>query len=107
MGLTEVEAKEKGYNIRSDRVLFRNLGKAHVIGEIAGEAKIISEAGDGTVLGVHMVGPHVTDLIAEAALAMNTGCTVKQLAETLHPHPTLSEIIFEAALKALDRPLHG
>jgi len=107
VGLTEVEAKERGYNIRSDRVLFRNLGKAHVIGEIAGEAKIISEAGDGRVLGIHMVGPHVTDLIAEATLAMNTGCTVMQLADTLHPHPTLSEIMFEVALKALDRSLHG
>ena len=107
VGLTEIEAKERGYNIRADRVLFRNLGKAHVIGEIAGEAKIISEAGDGRVLGVHMVGPHVTDLIAEASLAMNTGCTVKQLAETLHPHPTLSEIMFEVSLKALDRSLHG
>lgn len=107
VGLTEIEAKERGYNMRADRVLFRNLGKAHVIGEIAGEAKIISEAGDGRVLGVHMVGPHVTDLIAEATLAINTGCTVKQLAETLHPHPTLSEIMFEVALKALDRSLHG
>ena len=107
VGLTEIEAKERGHNIRSDRVLFRNLGKAHVIGEIAGEAKIVSETGDGRILGVHMVGPHVTDLIAEATLAMNTGCTVKQLAETLHPHPTLSEIMFEVALKALDRSLHG
>ena len=107
VGLTEIEAEERGYNIRSDKVLFRNLGKAHVIGEIAGEAKIISEVDNGRILGVHMVGPHVTDLIAEAALAMNTGCTVKQLAETLHAHPTLSEIMFEVALKATDRSLHG
>ena len=107
VGLTEIQAEERGYDIRADKVLFRNLGKAHVIGEIAGEAKIISEAGDGRVLGVHMVGPHVTDLITEATLAINTGCTVKQLAETLHPHPTLSEIMFEAALKAQDRSLHG
>jgi len=107
VGLTEIEAEERGFNIRADRVLFRNLGKAHVIGEIGGEAKIISEAGEGRVLGVHMVGPHVTDLIAESTLAMNAGCTVKQLAETLHPHPTLSEIMFEAALKALGRSLHG
>jgi len=106
-GLTEIEAKERGYHIRADKVLFRNLGKAHVIGEIAGEAKIVSERGDGRILGVHMVGPHVTDLIAEATLAMNTGCTLKQLAETLHPHPTLSEVMFEVALKALDRSLHG
>jgi len=107
VGLTEIEARERGSNVRTDSVLFRNLGKAHVIGEIAGEAKIISETGDGRVLGVHMVGPHVTDLIAEATLAMNTGCTVKQLAETMHPHPTLSEIMFEVSLKAIDSSLHG
>jgi len=107
VGLTETGAKERGYDIRADRVLFRNLGKAHVIGEIAGEAKIVSESGDGRILGVHMVGPHVTDLIAEATLAVNTGCTVKQLAETLHAHPTLSEVMFEVSLKALDRSLHG
>ena len=87
VGLSEIDAKERGYNIRSDKVLFRNLGKAHVIGEIAGEAKIISEVGNGRILGVHMVGPHVTDLIAEATLAMNRRCTVKQLAETLPRTP--------------------
>jgi len=107
VGLTEVQAREQGYDVRSDSVLFRNLGKAHVIGEIAGQAKIVSDRESGRILGVHLVGPHASDLIAESALAMQLGCTVKQLADTMHAHPTLPEIMLEASFKALDRPLHG
>jgi dihydrolipoamide dehydrogenase len=107
VGLTEVQAKKQGYRVRSDKVLFRNLGKSQVIGEIAGEAKIVSDEEGGKILGVHMVGPHATDLLAEGALAMNMGGTVKDLADTIHAHPTLSEIMMEVALKAMDRSLHG
>jgi len=107
VGLTEVQAREQGYDVRSDSVLFRNLGKAHVIGEIAGQAKIVSDREGGRILGVHLVGPHASDLIAEATLAMKLGCTVQNLAETMHAHPTLAEIMLEASFKALDRPLHG
>jgi len=107
VGLTEAQAKERGYHIRSDSVLFRNLGKPHVIGEIVGHAKIVFDAENGRILGVHIVGPHASDLIAEAALGMKLGCTVKQLADTMHAHPTLPEIMLEASFKALDRPLHG
>ncbi len=107
VGLTEAQAKEKGYNARGDSVLFRTLGKAQVIGEIAGQAKIVSDAESGKVLGVHIIGPHATDLIAEGTLAVQMGCTVKDLAETIHAHPTLAEIMLEASLKGLDRSLHG
>ena len=107
VGLTEAQAKEQGYRVRSDSVLFRNLGKAQAIGEIAGEVKIVSDADNGRILGVHMVGPHATDLIAEGTLAMQVRCTVKELAETIHAHPTLSEIMLEASFKALGRSLHG
>ena len=107
VGLTEVQAREQGYDVRSDSVLFRNLGKAHVIGEIAGQAKIVSDREGGRILGVHLVGPHASDLIAEATLAMHLGCTVQNLAETMHAHPTLAEIMLEGSLKALDRALHG
>jgi dihydrolipoamide dehydrogenase len=88
-------------------MLFRNLGKPHVIGEIAGEAKIVWDEETGKILGVHMVGPHASDLIAEGALAIRAGCTVSDLAETIHAHPTLSEVMMEVSFKALDRPLHG
>ena len=107
VGLSEVQAREQEYNVRADSVLFRTLGKAQVIGEIAGEAKIISDADSGKILGVHIVGPHATDLIAEATLAMRMGGSVKNLAETIHAHPTLAEIMLEASFKALDRSLHG
>jgi dihydrolipoamide dehydrogenase len=107
VGLTEAGAKERGYHIRSDSVLFRNLGKPHVIGEIAGHAKIVSESDSGRVLGVHIVGPHASDLIAEAALGMKLGCTVQDIADTIHAHPTLAEVLSEASLKGLDRSLHG
>lgn len=107
VGLTEAQAKEQGIQVRSDSVLFRNLGKSHVIGEIAGEAKIISDAEKGKILGVHMVGPQASDLIAEGALAVKLGCTLKELAETIHAHPTLAEVMMEVSFKALDRPMHG
>ncbi len=101
VGLSEAQARAQGLPVRSDSVLFRTLGKAQVIGEIAGEAKLVSNAETGRILGVHMVGPHATDLIAEGALAVKLGATVRELAETIHAHPTLSEIMLEASLKAL------
>jgi dihydrolipoamide dehydrogenase len=107
VGLTESQATDQGHAVRSDTVLFRNLGKAHVIGEIAGQLKVVSDRENGKILGVHIVGPHASDLIAEATLAMQLGCTVQQLAETMHAHPTLAEIMLEGSFKALDRPLHG
>ncbi len=107
VGLTESQAKKQGHNVRADTVLFRNVAKAQVIGEIAGEAKIVSDIESGKVLGVHMIGPHATDLIAQGTLAIQTGCTVKKLAETIHAHPTLAEIMMETSYKALDKTLHG
>ncbi len=100
VGLTEIQAKEQGYNVVSDNILFRTLGKAHVIGEIAGQVKIVSNEEDGKILGVHIIGAHATDLIAEGVLAMQMGCKVKDIAETIHAHPTLSEGMLEASLKA-------
>jgi dihydrolipoamide dehydrogenase len=107
VGLTEIQAGERGYNVRSDTVLFRTLGKAQVIGEIAGQAKIISDAETGKIVGVHIIGPHATDLIAEGTLAVQTGCSVNDLARTIHAHPTLSEVMGEAAFRATNMPLHG
>jgi dihydrolipoamide dehydrogenase len=107
VGLSETQAKEQGYDVRADSVLFRTLGKAQAMGEIAGEAKIVSQAGSGKILGVHIVGPHATDLIAEGTLAMQMGGSVKDLAQTIHAHPTLAEVMLEASFKSLDRSLHG
>lgn len=107
VGLSESQARDKGYAVRADSVLFRTLGKAQVIGEIAGQAKIISEKKSGKILGVHIVGPHATDLIAEAALAMQMGGSVTDVAATIHAHPTLAEIMLEVSSKALDRSLQA
>ena len=107
VGLTQVQAKEAGYKICADKVLFRTIGKAHVIGEIAGQAKIVSDAQNGKILGVHIIGPHATDLIAEAALAIKMGAGVKDIAETIHAHPTLAEIMQEVSFKGLGQGMHG
>lgn len=107
VGLSESEARARFSEVRADTVLFRTLGKAQIIGEIAGQVKIVSEGGTGKIIGVHIAGPHATDLIAEATLALRQGATVHDLAETIHAHPTLAEIMLETSLKALDRPLHG
>lgn len=107
VGLTEAQAQQQGYNVRADSVLFRNVGKAQVIGELAGQAKIVSDAENGRILGVHMTGSHAADLIAEGTLAVKVGYTIDELAETIHAHPTLSEVMLEASFRALGRPLHG
>jgi dihydrolipoamide dehydrogenase len=107
VGLTETQAREQGHPVRADSFLFRNLGKAQAMGEIAGEAKIVSNAENGRILGVHMVGAHAADLIAEGGLAVRLGATVTDLAETIHAHPTLAEVMMETSLKALGRPIHG
>jgi dihydrolipoyl dehydrogenase len=107
VGLSETQAREQGLPVRADSVLFRTLGKAQVIGEIAGEAKIVSNADTGALLGAHIIGAHATDLIAEATLAIKMGSSVQDLADTIHAHPTLAEIMLEASLKSLDQALHG
>lgn len=107
VGLTETQAADRGIDARADTVLFRSLGKAQVLGELAGQAKIVSARDDGRVLGVHLIGPHATDLIAEGVLAVETGVTADRLASTIHAHPTLAEIMGETALKAVGRALHG
>jgi dihydrolipoamide dehydrogenase len=85
---------------------FAALGKAAILGATEGFAKIVSEARYDQLLGVHMIGPHVTDLIAEAAVALRLESTVEELFHTIHPHPSLSEVIMEAALTNHARPIH-
>ncbi len=107
VGLSEEEARKRYQDVRADSVLFRTTGKAQVLGEIAGEAKIISRSGSGRIIGVHITGPHASDLIAEGTLAIRMGATVRDLAITIHAHPTLAEVLLETAFKAVGRPLHG
>jgi len=106
VGLREQQAKEKGITVTIGRFPFRVLGKAQAIGEIAGIIKILSDSVSDRVLGVHIIGPHASDLIHEAALAMRNGLTSKDIAETIHAHPTLSEGLKEAAEDVYGEAIH-
>jgi dihydrolipoamide dehydrogenase len=107
VGLTEAQAREQGIAYEAHQVLMRTLGKAQVLGELAGEARVIVEADSGRILGIHLVGAHVTELIAEGSLAVQHGMTVNDIAATIHAHPTLAEIMLEVAHKAQGHAIHG
>ena len=107
VGLSETEAGNKGYDVKAFSVNFRTLGKAQATDELAGSAKIIVEKESNKILGVHLIGAHATDLIAEATLAIQNGLTAEDIAHTIHAHPTLAEIMGELSLKACGTPIHG
>ena len=107
VGLTGHQARERGHEVRSDSFLFRTLGKPQAMGEIVGQVKIVSDSRNRKILGVHIAGPHATDLIAEGTLAIQLGATVEDLANTIHAHPTLAEALMETAHKAMGAGLHG
>jgi dihydrolipoamide dehydrogenase len=98
VGLSEAEAKAKGFSIRTSLFQFRALGKSQAMGELTGVFKLICDAETGRLLGAHIAGARATDLIAEAALAIRMKATAEDLANTIHAHPTLAEGIYEAAL---------
>lgn len=102
VGLREQQATEEGMKIRVGRFPFRGLGKAHAAGEISGLFKIIADADTDRILGAHIMGAHASDLIHEIAVAMQTGMKAKDIAWTIHAHPTFSEGIMEAS-----EDLHG
>jgi dihydrolipoamide dehydrogenase len=106
VGLTEKKAVESGHAVKIGKFPFQAIGKANIIGESEGFVKIVAEEKFGEILGVHIIGPHATDLIAEACVAMNLEATAEDLANTIHAHPTLSEALGEAAHAAFDMPIH-
>jgi dihydrolipoamide dehydrogenase len=97
VGLSEEEAVKQGHEVRSQVFQFRELGKAQAQAELPGMFKLICEKSSGNILGVHIAGAHATDLIAEAALAMEKGLTAADLAHTIHAHPTLAEGLYEVS----------
>jgi dihydrolipoamide dehydrogenase len=106
VGLTEKEAGEKGYEVKVGRFPFSANGRATVMGERTGLVKIVSEVKYGEILGMNIFGPHATDLIGEAVLAMALEGTAEDLARAIHPHPTLTEAVKEAALDVDGLSLH-
>jgi dihydrolipoamide dehydrogenase len=97
VGLSEAEAKKRGYDVRVGRFSFGNLAKPRIVGHPEGLVKVVSEAKYDEVLGVHIVGPHATDLISEAAVALRLESTTEEIFRTIHPHPTLPETLMQAA----------
>jgi len=98
VGMTEKQAKDAGHVLKIGRFSFAANGKATILGERNGFIKIIAGAEYGEILGVHIFGPHATDLISEGVLAMHLESTALDMAKSIHPHPTLSEAMMEAAL---------
>ena len=106
VGLTEKQAREQGYEVKTGQFPFQPNGKALGIADNVGFVKIVAEAKYNEVLGVHMVGPHVTELLAGPTGMLNLETTVEELAHTVHPHPTLSEVVMEAAHVTLGQAIH-
>jgi dihydrolipoamide dehydrogenase len=97
VGLTESQAKQQGYDVRVGSFPFKALARARMAGETEGFVKIVADKKYDEVLGVHIIGPRATELVAEAVLALRLECTVEELVKTIHAHPTMSEAMGEAA----------
>jgi dihydrolipoamide dehydrogenase len=97
VGLTEREARERGFDVRVGTFPFGVLGRAKMSGETEGFVKIVAEKKYDEVLGIHMIGPRATELVAEATLALRLESTVEELVRTIHAHPTMAEAVGEAA----------
>jgi dihydrolipoamide dehydrogenase len=105
-GYTEAKAQELGYEVNVGKFPFQPNGKALGMGERDGFIKIVADARYGEILGVHMVGPHVTELLPELTLARMNELTAEEIARNVHAHPTLSEVIMEAAHGVEGDPIH-
>lgn len=107
VGITEKEAAEQQLEIKVATFQFRGLGKAQVIGDTDGFVKLIGNAKTGELIGCQIVGPSATELIEEATVAMKLQSTIEEIAHTIHPHPTLSESVMEAAESWLGLGIHS
>ena len=105
-GLTEQKAKERGYEVKIGRFPFQANGKSLGLGESSGWVKIITDAKYGEILGAHMIGPEVTELLPELTLAQMMEITPAEIARNVHAHPTLSEVLMEAAHSAEGHAIH-
>ena len=107
VGITEDEAVQRGHKVKVGKFPFKAIGKALVHGEADGFVKMISDEETDDLLGVHMIGPHVTDMISEAGLALILNATAWEVSKAIHPHPSLSEAIGEAALAVDGKAIHS
>jgi dihydrolipoamide dehydrogenase len=105
-GMTEAQAREKGYEVKVGRFPFQANGKALGLGDYAGWCKLITDAKYGEILGAHLLGPDVSELLPELTLAQQMEMTAAEIARNVHAHPTLSEVLMEAAHAAEGQPIH-
>ena len=103
---TEEQAKNQGFEIKVGKFPFRALGKSMATGEYEGLVKIIYDQKYGEMLGCHIIGSDATNMITQATIARNLETTYKEVLDTVHPHPTLSEAIMEATADAFDEAIH-
>ncbi|HEX2140725.1 MAG TPA: dihydrolipoyl dehydrogenase [Candidatus Limnocylindria bacterium] len=106
VGMTEAEAREAGHEVKVGSFPFRALGKATIVGEVDGFAKLVADAQTGLLLGAHVIGPHAGDLLAEPTLARLVEGTASEIAMSVHAHPTLTEVLAEAALAVDGAAIH-
>jgi len=106
VGLREHQALKEGIKVKTGHFQFRALGKAHIMGEITGFVKVVSDETSDRILGVHIIGPHASEIIHEGALAIKAGLKTKDIIETIHVHPTLSEVLMEAAKDVHGEAIH-
>jgi dihydrolipoamide dehydrogenase len=106
IGLTEAAARERGIDVAIGKFPFTAIGKAKILGDTTGFVKIVTNKAYDEVVGVHIIGPHATELISEATVAINLEATAESLFRAVHAHPTLSEAMGEAALSVHGRAIH-
>jgi dihydrolipoamide dehydrogenase len=106
VGLTEAAAREQGYDVEVGTFPWSANGRARTAGETEGFVKIVRDKKYSEILGAHIVGPHASELIAEFVIGRHLESTVEEMEKAMHPHPTLSEAIAEAALAAVGRVIH-
>lgn len=106
VGLTEQEATAAGYTVEVGRFNFAANGKAVTAGETDGLVKVVADAADGKLLGLHILGPHASDLVMEGAIAIKHGLTAEDIGQVIHPHPTLAETVLESVHAVGGRAIH-
>jgi dihydrolipoamide dehydrogenase len=106
IGLTEAQAGERGHEVKAGSFPFRPNGRALALGEPDGFVKVVSDGRTGEILGIHMLGAGVTELLGEAALARLLEATPHEIGLAVHPHPTMSEVLREAALAVTGQAIH-
>ena len=106
VGMTEAQATDAGHTVKVGSFPFRALGKATIVGEVDGFAKLVADAESGLLLGAHLIGAHAGDLLAEPTLALLVEGTAAEIAMSVHAHPTLTEVLAEAALAVDGAAIH-